>query len=181
MPDHGTLFAESEAIKSPLAPEGWVPSKRITVLEPVWGYEFTQQFLNVSLPTLLATGNLPALAKTLPTEFIFLTGRRDEAMIRESAGYRRLSTICPVSFYLIDDIITEGNHSTTVTLAFAGAVRRTGNAMRDTCFFFLVSDYITADGSLVSAIKPMLAGASAVQAGNFQVIAEDALPWLESE
>jgi 2-polyprenyl-3-methyl-5-hydroxy-6-metoxy-1,4-benzoquinol methylase len=133
----------------------------------------------MSLPTLLAPGNLPALAKTLPTEFIFLTGRRDEAMIRENAGYRSLTRICPVSFHLIDDIITEGNHSTTVTLAFAGAVRRTGKAMLDTCFFFLVSDYIVADGSLASAVKLMLAGASAVQAGNFQIIAEDALPWLE--
>src|SRR6516162_10393594 len=169
MPDHGTLLAESEATDTALAPEGWVPPKRIKVLEPVWGYEFTQQFLNVSLPTLLAPGNLPALAKTLPTEFIFLTGRRDEAMIRESAGYRRLARICPVSFHLIDDIITEGNHSTTVTLAFARAVRRAGKAMLDTCFFFLVSDYIIADGSLASVIKLMLAGAGAVQSGNFQI------------
>jgi 2-polyprenyl-3-methyl-5-hydroxy-6-metoxy-1,4-benzoquinol methylase len=181
MPDHGTLIAESEAIQTPLRPEGWLPPKRIKVLEPVWGYEFTQQFLNFSLPTLLAPGNLPALAETLPTEFIFLTGRRDEPMIRDSAGYRRLSEICPVSFRLIDDIITQGNHSTTVTLAFAGAVRRTGEATLDTCFFFLVSDYIVADGSLASVIKLMLAGASAVQAGNFQIIAEEALPWLERE
>jgi 2-polyprenyl-3-methyl-5-hydroxy-6-metoxy-1,4-benzoquinol methylase len=181
MPDHGTLIAESEAIETPFEPEGRVPPKRIKVLEPVWGYEFTQQFLNMSLPTLLAPGNLPALAETLPTEFIFLTGRRDEPMIRDSPGYRRLSAICPVSFTLIDDIITHRNHSTTVTLAFAGAVRRTGEAMRDTCFFFLVSDYIVADGSLASVIKLMLAGASAVQSGNFQIIAEEALPWLERE
>src|SRR6516165_2486968 len=181
MPDHGTMLAEPEATETPLAPEGWVPPKRIKVLEPVWGYEFTQQFLNVSLPTLLAPGNLPALAETLPTEFIFLTGRRDEPMIRDSAGYRRLSEICSVSFRLIDDIITHGNHSTTVTLAFAGAVRRTGEAMLDTCFFFLVSDYIVADGSFASVIKLMLGGASAVQSGNFQIIAEEALPWLERE
>ena len=162
-------------------PEGRPPARWIKVLVPVWSYEFTQQFLNMSLPTLLAPGNLPALAKTLPTEFIFLTGRRDEAMIRESAGYLRLAGICPVSFHLIDDIITEGNHSTTVTLAFARAVHRTGKAMLDTCFFFLVSDYIVADGSLASAVKLMLAGVSAVQAGNFQIIAEDALPWLERQ
>jgi hypothetical protein len=180
MPDHSTITAELGDIETPVS-ERRGPPKWIKVLEPVWGYDFTQQFLDVSLPTLLAPGNLPALAKALPTEFIFLTGRRDEPMIRESAGYRRLSTICPVSFHLIDDIITERNHSTTVTLAFAGAVRRTGKAMLDTCFFFLVSDYIIADGSLAAAIKPMLAGASAVQAGNFQVIAEDALPWVERE
>src|SRR5689334_12768298 len=136
MPDHSTITAELHQVETPAVPEGRAPPKWIKVLEPVWGYEFTRQFLDVSLPTLLAPGNLPALAKTLPTEFVFLTGRRGEPMIRESAGYRRLSTICPVSFNLIDDIITEGNHSTTVTLAFAGAVRRTGKTMPDTCFFF---------------------------------------------
>jgi len=95
MPDHTTITAELGDIETHAVSERRAPPKWIKVLEPVWGYDFTQQFLNVSLPTLLAPGNLPALAKTLPTEFIFLTGRRDEAMIRESAGYRRLSTICP--------------------------------------------------------------------------------------
>src|SRR5271156_1370649 len=161
MPDHSTITAELGELETLTPPKGRAPPKWIKVLEPVWGYEFTQQFLNVSLPTLLAPGNLPTLAKTLPTEFIFLTGRKDEAMIRESAGYRNLAKICSVSFYPIDDLITEGNHSTTITLAFAAAVRRTGVAMLDTCFFFLVSDYIVADGSLASIVKLMLAGESA--------------------
>ncbi len=155
------------------------PPRAIQVLLPVWGYEFVQSFLRLSLPTLLAPGNLPALAGTLPTEFVFLTGRRDEAVIRESAGYRALSAVCGVRFNAIDDLIAEGNHSTTVTLAYTRAVRRTGAAMLDTCFFFLVSDYIVADGSLRSALQPILGGASGVQAGNFQIVAEDAQPWLD--
>ncbi len=181
MSDQITIAAELPEAAKRAIPRGRPPPKWIKVLLPVWGYEFTQQFLAFSLPTLLAPGNLPSLAAKLPTEFIFLTGRKDEAMIRESAGYRRLATICSVSFYAIDDLITEGNHSTTVTLAYAATVRRTGEAMLDTCFFFLVSDYIVADGSLASALKHMLAGASAVQAGNFQITIEDAIPWLESE
>src|SRR6516165_9229998 len=137
MPDHSTITAELAETEARAVPERRSPAKWIKVLLPVWGYEFTQQFLNVSLPTLLAPGNLPALAKTLPTEFIFLTGRRDEPMIRQSTGYRHLSAICPIRFNLIDDIITQGNHSTTVTLAYVAAVRRVGEAMLDTCFFFL--------------------------------------------
>jgi hypothetical protein len=181
MPDHSAIAPDLIQARTAATSPSRPPPTRIKVLLPVWGYEFTQQFLKLSLPTLLAPGNLPALAKTLPTEFIFLTGRKDEAMIRESAGYRHLSKFCSVGFYPIDDLVTEGNHSTTITLAFAGAVRRTGDLMLDTCFFFLVSDYIVADGSLASAIKPILAGASAVQAGNFQITIEDALPWLEAE
>ena len=181
MPDDTIVRAESREAAAGAAHGRRAPPKWIKVLVPVWGYEFTQNFLNVSLPTLLAPGNVPALAKTLPTEFIFLTGRRDEPMIRQSAGYRHLSAICPIRFNLIDDIITQGNHSTTVTLAYVAAVRRVGEAMLDTCFLFLVSDYVAADGSLDSVIKLMLAGANAVQAGNFQVIAEEAVPWLERQ
>jgi hypothetical protein len=181
MPDHNTITAELDQVEMPAAPEGRAPPKWIKVLEPVWGYEFTQQFLRFSLPSLLAPGNLPSLAQTLPTEFVFLTGHRDVAMIRDSAGFRRLSQICRVSFREIDELVTEGNHSTTVTLAFTAAVRRAGDAMLDTCFVFLVSDYIVADGSLASAIRPMLTGAGAVQAGNFQIVVEDAMPWLEQE
>ena len=53
--------------------------------------------------------------------------------------------------------------------------------MLDTCFFFLVSDYIMADGSLASALKRMQRGISAIIVGNFQVAEEDALPWLEAK
>src|SRR5262249_8639701 len=50
--------------------------------------------------------------------------------------------------------------------------------MLDTCFFFLVSDYIVADGSLASVLARVRAGANAVLVGNFQVIAEEAELWL---
>src|SRR5271156_23054 len=104
MPDHSTITAELGELETLTPPKGRAPPKWIKVLEPVWGYEFTQQFLNVSLPTLLAPGNLPARPTPLPPDFFFQPGRGEEPMIRESAGYRRLSTICPVSFHLIDDI-----------------------------------------------------------------------------
>jgi hypothetical protein len=63
-------------------------------------------------------------------------------------------------------------------LAYAEAIRAAGRAMLDTCFLFLVSDYIVADGSLASVLARVRAGAGAVLVGNFQVTAEEAMPWL---
>src|SRR5882672_9899652 len=93
MPDDSTLAPRVVERTSPPKPDGpglkgRSPPTAIKVLLPVWGYDFVQQFLKVSLPTLLAPGNLPGLARLLPTEFIFLTGRKDEPLIRESVGYR---------------------------------------------------------------------------------------------
>lgn len=152
--------------------------KTIQILLPVWGYEFVHQFLEWSLPTLLAPGNLPALSSTLPTEFVFLTSAADAAMLREHPACRSLAKLCPVRFEAIDDLITDGNYSTTITLAYERAIRRAGPTMLDTYFFFLVSDFIFADGSLASVIARMQAGASAVQVGNFQVVEEEAREWL---
>jgi 2-polyprenyl-3-methyl-5-hydroxy-6-metoxy-1,4-benzoquinol methylase len=153
----------------------------VKFLLPVWGYEYVRQFLEVGLPTLLAPGNVPGVAKALDSEFVILTSIDDEEFIREHPAFRRLQESCSVDIRLIDHLITEGNYSTTITLAYTECVRSTGAAMTDTCFFFLVSDYIMADGSLVSALKLMQKGTSAILTGNFQVSQEDAEPWLRDK
>ena len=157
------------------------PPKAARVLLPVWGYRYVRQFLECGLPTLLAPGNVPGLAAALPTEFVLLISADDQPFIAEHPAFRRLAESCDVTFHLIDHLITDGNYSTTITLAYTEAVRAVGDAMLDTCFFFLVSDYIMADGSLVNALKRMQGGASAVVVGNFQVALEEALPWLEDK
>jgi hypothetical protein len=155
--------------------------KAICILLPVWGDEYIDQFVERSLPTLLARGNIPALAKALPTRFVFLTRSSDEASIRLHLAFRLLERMTTVEFLPIDDLITSGNHSTTITLAYTRAVRLTGAAMLDTYFFFLVSDYVMADGSLASVLARMEMGASAVQAGNFQLDDNSAEPWLKDK
>jgi hypothetical protein len=162
----------------PREPHPRPAAKAICILLPVWGDRFVLQFLDHSLPTLLAPGNIPALAEALPTRFVFLTRARDEEAIRAHPACRHLSQVSEVGFLSIDDLIAPGNHSTTITLAFARGVRAAGPEMLDTCFFFLVADYIMADGSLAAVLAHMRQGASAVQVGNFQVDAATAEAWL---
>ncbi|HEY8277417.1 MAG TPA: hypothetical protein VIG52_10565, partial [Methyloceanibacter sp.] len=154
------------------------PPKAINVILPVWGYPFVRQFLEVGLPTLLAPGNLPTLAKALPCTFTLMTSEEDAEFVREHPAFHRLSSICPTEIRLMDHLITGSNYSTTLTLAYTEMVRAAGPAMLDTCFFFLVSDYIFADGSLANVLARLLQGASGVLVGNFQVVQEDARIWL---
>jgi 2-polyprenyl-3-methyl-5-hydroxy-6-metoxy-1,4-benzoquinol methylase len=157
------------------------PPAAVKLLLPVWGYRYVRQFLELGLPTLLAPGNVPAVAAALPCEFILLSSADDEDFIRESSTFKKLSTICHTEIRCIDHLITEGNHSTTITLAYTEVVRSVGDAMLDTCFVFLVSDYIMANGSLRNALARVLNGVSAVLVGNFQIAREDAMPWLEEQ
>jgi hypothetical protein len=154
------------------------PLKSVKLLLPVWGHRYVRQFLEVGLPTLLAPGNVPALAQSVATEFALLTSAADESYIRQHPAFLRLAATCRTSIRPIDHLITAGNNSTTLTLAYAEAIRAAGPAMLDTCFMFLVSDYIVADGSLASVLARVRAGVNAVLVGNFQVTAEKTMPWL---
>jgi 2-polyprenyl-3-methyl-5-hydroxy-6-metoxy-1,4-benzoquinol methylase len=170
--------ADRGAVKPPaLRP----PLKAVKFVLPVWGYSYVRHFLECSVPTLLAPGNVPAVVAALPSEFIIQTSADDETYIREHPNFKRLASACTTQVRLIDHFITDGNYSTTITLAYTEAVRDAGEAMVDTCFFFLVSDYIVADGSFVNALKRMQRGISAIVVGNFQVAREDALPWLQDK
>ncbi|MGO9684895.1 MAG: hypothetical protein ACLPTZ_20350 [Beijerinckiaceae bacterium] len=84
------------------------PPPAVKVLLPVWGFRYVDQFLNYCLPTLLAPGNIPALAAALPTEFVLLTSSDDESYIRDHTAFRRLAAVCKVEIRLIYHLITDG-------------------------------------------------------------------------
>lgn len=152
----------------------------ISLLMPVWGYRFVGRFLEFCLPTLLAPNNLPALVRELPCHFILLSSESDVSVIQSHPTWQKLAQICNAEIRLIDDLITESNHTATITLAFERALRQAGDAIRNTCFFFLMSDYIIADGSLQTVLATVRNGARGVLVGNFQVTAEDSTPLLRS-
>src|SRR5690242_15250478 len=96
-------------VLAPVLPERQTSPTLVKLVLPVWGYEYVRQFLECGLPTLLAPGNVPALAAELPCEFILLTSAADEEFLREHATFKRLAAICPTEIRLIDHLITDGN------------------------------------------------------------------------
>ena len=154
------------------------PARFGALLVPIWGYRFVSQFLEFGLPTLLAPGNLPSVARELPFRVVALTSEEDEPLLLAHPAWRRLQKICAADIERIDDLITESNHSATMTLALARAIRSCGAEMVDTCFVLWMSDYLSANGSLAAVMRGFRNGASGIFAGNFQIVAEDAAPSL---
>jgi hypothetical protein len=169
-----------DAPKDAEQPEPFVARevKQITMLMPVWGYQFVGRFLEFCLPTLLAPNNVPAVAQMLPCRFVLISSATDETIVRSHPAWQKLESVCTAEIHLIDDLITQGNHTATITLAFERVLRGYGEAMRDAGFIFLMSDYLIADGSLKTVVTKICEGASCLLAGNFQIIAEDAVPLL---
>jgi hypothetical protein len=154
------------------------PPEFIEVLLPVWGERYTRDFVDVGLPSLLAPGNLPALSRLGRCTFVLLAPARDADVIEKSALWPLMRACCAVRVTSIDDLVSSAG-STVLTLAYALAIRMAGERALDTCFVPLVADYVVADGSLRAVVERVLAGASGVLAGNFQIARELAIPQLQ--
>ena len=72
------------------------PPRAVRLLLPVWGYRYVRQFLEFSLPTMLAAGNVPALAKALPCTFVLLTSADDAKRIPvRAADFKPIANMSP--------------------------------------------------------------------------------------
>ena len=111
----------------------------------------------------------------LPCQFVLMTSARMPSACAEhppGGGWLGRSARPEIEPHRRPD--HRGQSLVTITLAYARAVRAAGAAMRDTCFLFLLSDYIWPTARWPTC-SPHEAGASGVLAGNFQVVAEEAL------
>lgn len=67
----------------------------------VWGPWHTQAYLEVNLPSLLASGNLPALAARHQAEYFIYTTEEDIPRIEASAAFIRARAILPIKLIAI--------------------------------------------------------------------------------
>ena len=152
----------------------------VVFLIPVWGEQYVAQFLDSSLRTLLAPGNIPAVAEECDCTLRILTTPGQEAHVHAHPMFQLLARVCAVEFTAIDDLIRPGVHSLTLTQAYLRGMRASGAAMTQTYFVFLVADYVMADGSLRHLLRHIRAGVSGVTTGNFQIVKEDAEPAIRA-
>jgi len=154
---------------------------KVKLLVTVWGESYINQFTSLALPSFLAPGNLPALAKATDLEVMVLTSANSVSIFNQKASFRYLSRICGVRFIEIDDLITNGVYGVTLTLGYARGVMDSGDDMLKTHFVFMNSDFVLADGSLNNLAKRILNGQSIIVAPSFRAVAEDVEPQLLAE
>ncbi|MBS0624216.1 MAG: hypothetical protein JSS62_06320 [Verrucomicrobia bacterium] len=152
----------------------------LVFLLPVWGDKFIEKFFRLGLHSLLASQNLPALNQDYECCFIFLTLGKDIPNIQLQKGFKQLSSVCQVEFIDISDLILSGTYSLSLTLAYERGMRSRGHNICQTYFFFLVADYIIANGSLFKVGQLLKKGYSGVTTGNFLVTEEFFIPILQT-
>lgn len=146
---------------------------KICFLIALWGESYISMFFDLSLRTLLAEGNIPAMAKEYTCCFTFLTTTKDKPLFEKQRFFPNLIKYCDVNYVDIEDTIFSNNHSATLTIALERGMRAWGSEMLNTYFIFLVADYLFASHSLSGLLPHLRAGVSAITAGNYQVVKEE--------
>src|SRR6185295_7069663 len=94
-----------------------MPAARLII--PLWGMVYAEKLISMTLPALLAPGNLPALCESFDVEVVIVTENKLLDFIGESRSFKRLEGLCRTKFVLLDDLLTElsGDYGVVLTLA----------------------------------------------------------------
>lgn len=155
-------------------------SARLTI--PVWGRPYVNDVLSLTLPAVLAPGNLSALCEMFDVEVAIVTERRLFDCIRASRSFQAVTKICKVQLIALDDLLVEfgGDYGTILTHALFRGFADLGARMTEAYLLFLNADFIVSDGSLRHVGQLMRQGKRLIHAPSFRVILEDVWPKLQA-
>src|SRR5215813_7619290 len=149
------------------------------VITYAWGEKYVDTLLSLTLPALLAPGNLPYVASEVPCELVILTQRRFFSKFNRHPAIVRIRSICPVRLVKLDDlIVAKDKYGMTLTYALHRAFSDLGPAMTDHWQIFLNADFILADGSLRTLLGYLSRGQRIVASPSYCSIASDVIPEL---
>jgi hypothetical protein len=153
-----------------------LPTRIITC---AWGEKYIGELLSITLPALLAPGNLPYVASVAPCELVILTEQALFARVLGDVTVRKIRELCSVRLVEVDDLIpSPDKYGMAITYALHRGFSDLGQSATDTWLMFLNSDFILADGSLRSVVRHLARGERLIASPSYCVKAENAAPDL---
>jgi len=159
---------------------------RYDVFVTVWGKSFVDKFIDLSLRSQLAEGNLPTVSNDAKIHYHIYTDRVSHKYF--SAGVEELSEFAEVHFYFFDQIMYgNGNLEEAIENSDFATVKHNVqritsshmlSRLEDSAAILLDSDFIVADGTLAQMHKLRRQGKRAVMAPLLRLNAESATTLL---
>jgi hypothetical protein len=143
-------------------------------ITPVWGEQYVERFVKVSLRTQLSEGNLGAVPSGKGLYLIY-TFRENVRAIKRSAAFRHLKSLMPVSIRFLDDLPRFGEDypHDLQTAAYVRGIKSA--AGRDAAFVFLTPDILLNDGAVRTLIRRTESGSRVVLAAGVRMTTEGAV------
>lgn len=149
---------------------------RFFFVTPVWGREYTDLFLEVSLPSHLALGNLPSLSNLANSTYLIFTTPKDAECIRQNPVFDILQSLIKVEIHLITEMnidkysMMSACHKRAINFA----------DKQDGALVFLPPDVVLADGSMKNIEGAATKGKRVVFLVGLRLILENIAPQLKS-
>ena len=146
-----------------------------------WGARYIEELFSLTLPAVLAPGNLPALAAHFACELVILTEESRFRQLQHQPALQRLGQFCTLELRPMDDLVSSPDaYGMALTYALFRGFEDLGAAMVEVPLIFFNADFILADGSLRTVAEKLLAGERLILAPSYCVTAESVMPWLAS-
>ena len=142
------------------------------VLVPVWGAAYCDVFTQVSLPSQLAAGNLPALPHKDRCLYHVLTRPEDMARIEASPAWQQLQALMPARVTPLS-MQRRTSYETMSALLRAG-IDVAGDA--DAAILFVNPDLVFADGAIAAVVRAVGRGRRVVFTTGIRLLKETVLP-----
>jgi hypothetical protein len=154
-----------------------LPTRVITY---AWGEHYVDILLSLTIPALLAPGNLPYVAATTTScELVILTEERFFPAVTTHLSILRAKQFCSVRLIALDDLIAQKDkYGMALTYALHRGFANLGSAMTESWQIFLNADFVLAEGSLRSVIALLAQGKRLVASPSYCVNASAVFPEL---
>lgn len=151
---------------------------RLVICVAFWGPLFRRRFVEWNLPTLLAPGNVPALAQALDVRLLIITSDEDRALVSQSPLLKRMADHVEVVIERVPEV-SGGDKYRVVTGSFEMALR-IADAW-DARLFITNPDSVYADGALSAFIEPICAGKQFILGTAISVDERSFERWMKSQ
>src|SRR5215216_7320164 len=149
------------------------------IIAYAWGEKYIGELLSMTLPALLAPGNLPYVALAAPCELVILTEQASFARFIADPTVAKIRELCRVRLVELDDLIpVPDKYGMALTYVLHRGFSDLGPSVTDTWLLFLNADFILADGSLRNLVRHLAEGERLVASPIYCVNAEAAVPEL---
>lgn len=156
--------------------------RKVIFTTAVWGKEYTFHFVNFTLPSLMAPGNIPAMAALAPVEFHIYSPRADSDRIERSPVYQRLREVATPKIIVIDDDSIRqaaGDQDLSYKIMVQTHHHLIAHAWeQDAAICSVYPDTILADGSFATVAKLAQAGKRSVHSAGISLNMHSFVPAL---
>ena len=120
----------------------------------VWGEDYIDQFINISLPTVLANGNLEGFNYLDGSKFLIFTTQDGRERLLDEPLFGHLQKLITVDFVLMDALIKSRKFDTVNMCQLEGVMR----SMDFDALFFIYPDFVWAAGSFNNVADRLVEG-----------------------